>query len=241
MKNSSWLLALAFAALSSLPLAGQNWRLNGIKGEGPKVAQDLAVPAFQGVNLAAGGKVYLSLGKSQSVRVEAQQNIIDNILTEVKDGVWNIRFDKPVRGHEGLSIWIAMPTLDKARVSGSGSIIGESTFTGLKTLDLTISGSGNISLDLGAAELNSSISGSGDMILKGSAGKHNLRISGSGNIKAAELKSRETQVRISGSGNCHVDASEELIVSTSGSGDVFYNGRPRVQAKVNGSGKVIPR
>ncbi len=242
MKSMTRLLwALSLIVISTASLPAQSWWGNGIKGEGPVVERELQLDDFHSFSMGINGKVYLQQGRQQSVRVEAQENIIENIETEVRNGYWKITFDENVRRHDAIRIYISIPDLQVAKVSGSGDIIGESRFTGLDEVELGISGSGSLSLDLDARDLESTISGSGNMEIAGKSGKHQIRISGSGDVDAHELVTRESYIRISGSGDVEVHATEKLEVSTSGSGDVYYAGRPRVKAQVSGSGDVEPR
>jgi hypothetical protein len=235
-----FVLLLASLLFSNLATA-QNWNgWNGIKGEGAKVKKTLELADFSGFTMAISGNVYLKQGSKQSVIVEAQQNIIDNILTQVTDKEWKIKFDKNVRNHDGIKVFITLPTLTKAYVSGSGDIIGETKFTGLGNLMTGISGSGNINLAVEAKDIEGKISGSGSVKLTGSANGLTIGISGSGDFIADGLKSQSGTISISGSGDCTVDAQDALTVKVSGSGDVKYKGRPRLSAKVSGSGEVDP-
>ncbi len=209
-----------------------------ISGSGSKVTKTLNLKDFTGFSLAISGKIYLKQGNTQSVTIEAQQNIIDNILTEVKDKHWQIKFDKRVRRHDGIKIWITIPTLTKAIISGSGDIIGESAFTDLKNLQLVISGSGNTNLEVEAEQIEGTVSGSGDIILRGSAQSFTINISGSGDCKAVDLKTAHCKISISGSGDCKVYVTDTLDVKVSGSADVRYKGTPKVNSRVAGSGSV---
>lgn len=216
----------------------QNWSGMGISGEGPSVTKTLDISAFSGLSLSISADVYLKQGSSQSVKIEAQQNIIDNLKKEVKNGVWKIGFDKNVRNHEKVKIWVTVPSISELGVSGSGSIFGEGKFSNLGNLAVSISGSGNIKFEADSKNVEASISGSGNINLAGSTGASNIRISGSGNINAFDLAAQSCDVKISGSGDSSVNASESLDVAIAGSGDVFYKGRPSVHSKISGSGSV---
>lgn len=222
-------------------LAGQNWSLTGIRGEGPKVTKNLDLSTFEGIGLSINADVYVQQGNSQSVKIEAQQNIIENLKKEVKNGVWKISFDKNVRNHDGVKIWITMKELTSVAVSGSGRVIGENQFQVNGPLSLAVSGSGEIQLDSESESLNGAISGSGDLKLAGKTGKCNINITGSGDVVAFDLYTQETSVRISGSGDASVNVNEILNVSIAGSGDVYYKGNAKVRSKISGSGDVISK
>lgn len=226
-------LFLADSAIS------QNWYGNGIKGEGRVVTETLNLSSFDAFGLSINAEVYLTQG-SQSVKIEAQKNIIDNIKTEVEGKYWKIKFEENVKNHEPIKIWISIPDLTSVAVSGSGDVFGKSTFkTG--DLKLAVSGSGNINLDANSASLRAAISGSGDMNLGGSTGDCDLKISGSGNMEAGDLQTKTCSIKISGSGDASVHVNDNLEVAIAGSGDVVYSGNPKVRSKISGSGDVTAK
>ena len=237
-KNLSSLFILTL--LFNTTLSAQNWK-NKITGEGPVVERTLKVANFTGVTLAFSGDIFIKQGSTQSVKVSGQQNIIDNIKTEVKNGVWYVGFKNPVRRSSGLKVYITMPKLTSAGLSGSGNLTTQGNFNGIGDLPVKLSGSGNISLNISAASVESTISGSGNIKLSGTANSHSIRVSGSGNVQSYDLKTSDCKVAISGSGNCNVHASNALDVRISGSGDVRYHGSPKVNSKVSGSGNVSSR
>ncbi len=238
MKSFRLLVLLFAISITAVQFTGaQNWG-NGIKGQGPKVTKNLNIDAFDGIALSISADVYLRQGSPQSVKIEAQQNIIDNLETAVKEGTWKIGFDKNVRGHDGVKIWITVDDLRKIGVSGSGNVTGEGKFTNLGDLTLWVTGSGDIMLESSSKAMDVSISGSGDVKLKGTTGACDMKITGSGNISAFDLEATSCSVKITGSGDSSVNVREQLDVAIVGSGDVYYKGRPSVRSKITGSGDV---
>ena len=233
-------LAFVFLLSSVFCLTAQaQW--GGVKGQGSVIEKNIQVPSFKGVKLAFSGNVVLKQGSTQSVKVEGQENIIDLISTEVRDGIWKLKFTKNVRNYKKLNVYITVPSLKYVGVSGSGNIKTENNFTNLGDLEVKISGSGNIKFEGQAQSLKTSISGSGNMKLRGSANEVYVRISGSGNINTSEVKTANCEVKISGSGDAKVYASDKLNVRVSGSGDVMYYGQPKIKSKITGSGDLVAK
>ncbi|MBL7792744.1 MAG: DUF2807 domain-containing protein, partial [Saprospiraceae bacterium] len=129
------LIALVWNAASA-----QKWGY--VKGEGPVVKQELNLDDFHSIGLSISGTVYLSQGNTQKVVVEAQQNIIDLLKKEVKNGNWNIGFQKNGGNYEKVKVWITVPTLKALSLAGSGDIITKTAFNGLDNLKMDIAGSG---------------------------------------------------------------------------------------------------
>ncbi|MTI30141.1 head GIN domain-containing protein [Xanthovirga aplysinae] len=234
-------LTLAFVTLVVFSSCIRNYYYDSISGEGEVVKKELQLEAFNGIKLSLPADVYLTKGNVQKVEVEAQENIIDYIQTEVSDQSWKIRFPEgtSARDFKKIRIYITVPEVRKATISGSGKILGQTSFEGADQLDLRISGSGYIRMEQENTGLvKASISGSGKIELFGTAQSLDFRSSGSGDLLAYELDTEDASISMSGSGKGEVTASKNLKVSISGSGRVRYQGSPRVSTSVSGSGSV---
>ena len=232
-------LLLSFLAVGQI--TAQNWFGTGIKGEGAKVKKSFDLEKFDAVKLAFNGHVYLRQGNSQSVEIEAQQNVMDLISTDVSDKTWKIKFEQNVKSHDGVKVWITVPHLTMAAVSGSGDLVGQNHFKGLDELRVAVSGSGSVELESDSKSLSVSVSGSGDIELGGNTGDCQIRISGSGDVEAFDLATETCKVKISGSGDASVNVQNSLEVGIAGSGDVVYKGSPKVRSKISGSGDVTAK
>jgi len=204
------------------------------------------VPSFSKIALRIGAKVYVEQGETQSVKVIADSETLEQIITEVKDRTLNIRFPSGnmfKRWDPGkIEIYITVPDIDAITLSGSGDIISEDIKS--RILDLVVSGSGNIKVEnLKSQRVNTSISGSGNINAKQGLIDESLdmKISGSGNINMAGVEANVVSVAISGSGNCSVNSNGSIKARISGSGSVYYDGNPSIDSSVSGSGKVKKR
>jgi hypothetical protein len=238
-KTMKRLILILACSVFVISLDAQNWAKGSVSGEGDVVKKEITLDKFESVSLSFGGDVILTKGSPQKVEVEAQQNIIENIKKEVKDGKWKIRYEKRVRNAKPVKVYITMPYFKSAGVSGSGSMTTTNTFTGLGDVKVYVSGSGDLNFDLEADELRSAISGSGDIVLEGTANDLDISISGSGDVEAFDLETKNCEISVSGSGDTQVNVSGELKISISGSGDVKYKGNPtKLKSSVSGSGDV---
>lgn len=190
-----------------------------ISGQGEIVKKKLTVDNFHSIGLGIKATIYLTQGSQQSVEIEAQQNIIDNLELDVENGSWNIKGKRRIKEYKDVVIHITVPTVKSLAIGGSGKIVGKNEFKNLEELKVSIGGSGEVSL-------------------AGSASSTNISIAGSGKVDIREVGSSSSKVSIAGSGDAYVDAKEKLTVSIAGSGNVYYSGKPSVKTSVAGSGKV---
>jgi len=237
MKKIIYLLVFVFAICN---LTAQSWYSKGIKGEGPVVSKTIDLEPIHSIGLGISGNVYVTQGNTQSIKIEGQQNIIDNIETKVKNGSWSIRFDRDVKNYDRVKIYVTMPNVNNLSIGGSGDIISEGMFRNQGDVSLSIGGSGDIEFEVEGEDVKASIGGSGEITLEGSGDALSISIAGSGDVIAHEFPVEHCKVSTAGSGSCKVNASETLNVSTVGSGDVYYKGKPSVKTSSVGSGSVSP-
>lgn len=200
---------------------------------------------FDEVIMRVGGKVLITQGNKNEVILEGDEDYLKEIETEVRGGRLNIksrrsnwRWWRGGNNRSRLTVYITVKELKGAYISGSGDIISQNT---IKTRDFTasIAGSGDIEMDLEVEYVEAKISGSGNIELQGKSDEARLSISGSGKYIAEKLVVGDYRVSMSGSGRGSINVEGELDVRISGSGKVYYMGRPTsVNSSVSGSGSV---
>lgn len=212
-----------------------------VNGNGVLKSENRAVTGFRGVSVAGGMDVVLIPGAQHSVRIEADENLLQHIVTELDGDILEIG---PEKGHNlnpdaGLKVYVTAPLFNVVEVNGSGNVVSQSRIKADERLRTEISGSGDMRLELDAPEVEMEITGSGTIILSGNTRRFRSEINGSGDLRAFDLLSEDTEVEISGSGDAQVFASKQLGIRINGSGNVDYKGNPpSINQNVAGSGSV---
>ena len=191
-----------------------------VSGSGQVKSETRQVSGFTGIELSGVGEVTIEQGGSESLTVEADDNVLPVLTSEVTDSVLRLG-TKPrttVRTRNPIRYRVTLPNLTSISLSGSGSVSAENLQVNALQVDL---------------------SGSGTMDIAGSADQQTVDMSGSGRYAAAGLRSRSVTLEISGSGEATVAASERLRVDISGSGTVTYSGDPTIDQSISGSGRLI--
>lgn len=235
------LMAVLFA-LTSLQTFAQRWET--VKGNGDIKKESRSVSSF--TSLAAEGPMDLQIayGSAGTISIQADGNLLQYIETSVTDNKLTIKSKKNVnlKTENKIIVYVSMTEINSLQLSGSGDIKGSGAFTGDGKTDISLSGSGNLTLEFSKfKDLGLSLSGSGNMTLKGDAANSiDAKISGSGNIDCASVASKDVDAKISGSGNIKVHADNSIDAKISGSGNVYYKGDAQnINSKVVGSGKVL--
>ncbi len=205
-------------------------------------AETRKLEPFSHINVAVAAQVYLEPAGSQYFEIEGDDEFLEQLITEVKDGKLHIKLEKPWQNKRWKTspiIRIGIPMLDELKVTGSGEVQTENAFKN-RDLKLMVTGSGKISMPVATDSLELMVTGSGDMDLQGKATSSRIKITGSGKINAGSLIVKSCEVRISGSGDCQIHTEDSLLARISGSGKVLYKGAPReLNVHSSGSGKVM--
>ena len=218
------------------------WYGKKIKGNGKVVTETRNVSDYSQIAVAGSFDVKLVAGKEGKLTIKGEENLLEYLITEVKDGKLKIKWEKGVNINTTKELLVTVPFEDIEAVSlaGSGDVFSEDTIKA-DNLKVALAGSGDIKLNINASSISSAISGSGDIQLTGSSENLKCAIAGSGDINGYELTSNNVEVSIAGSGDIKVNVKENLKARISGSGDVYYKGDPKQDVKVSGSGSVSSR
>ncbi|MGE5420028.1 MAG: head GIN domain-containing protein [Chloroflexota bacterium] len=240
MKNLKVILAiLMFLSISAISSA-QFWE--SVRGNHNVVTKERKTGSFSGIRVSSGIDVYLKQGNSISVEVEADENLHEYILTEVKNGVLNVYVDNiSIRDAERKRVNVTMKEINSVSTSSAGDVVGDTPIKA-ENLELSASSAGNISLEVTAKEINIDISSSGDITISGEADILDANLSSAGDLNAYKLKVREADISVSSAGDADVNVTEKLNARASSAGDINYMGEPKyVDAHSSSAGGIHRR
>jgi len=213
----------------------------GKPGSGNVVIQTREVDDFTSIKMDYFGQVTVTQGKTTSVKVEAEDNVLPGLQTRVRNDTLEIFYQAEnreyIRPTKPVKITIVVKDLKEVDFGSAGDF----TINGIKTdsLDVSVSGAGNLKLnDLVTKNLSVDLSGAGTMTASGETDNLDLTISGVGGLNGKELHSKTAQVQLSGAGGATVWVDDKLDAQVSGVGSVNYYGSPDVTKQVSGVGGV---
>lgn len=184
MKQCMRFVAVASSIVALSILACQVSGLRAIPGSGNVVEENRKVSDFTGVALAGTGYLTIEVGESESLRIEAEDNVMQYLETEVRNRMLRIGIRRNVnlRTTRSVRFYLTVKELNKIVLSGSGDI--EAPDLEAERFSVTISGSGDVKMgELNAAALDVNISGSGTLdIAGGEIEEQDITVSGSGSI-----------------------------------------------------------
>ncbi|WP_066830390.1 head GIN domain-containing protein [Rufibacter ruber] len=233
MKKSFPLLLLV--ALMSLLQVAQAQTVNG---NGKIQTQTRSVGSFTGLAVSGGFEIVLTQGATESLKLEADENILPLIETEVENGVLTIRTKaNRVRNAKKLKAYVTVQNLKSLELAGGIKLTSTNTITG-SALRMEMAGGINVEMALQVKELQADVAGGTSVTLSGRADKVDLDMAGASSLKAADLKTNYFSIDAAGVSHAEVNVAKELNVDGAGIVSVDYKGSPKV--KHTGMGKVRP-
>lgn len=236
MKKAFYIITL----LASISISAQNYK--NVKGKGSEITKTVTTAEYDEISVSGSFFVTLIEGTEGTITINAEENLMEYIIVEVKDNALHIRPEKGynISASKGNEIEVTVPIYKISSVSlaGSGDVISNFMMES-PTLKVNLAGSGDIKLGIVADTIETHLSGSGDIEFKGKAINFNANLAGSGDIEADELEAENSKVSIAGSGDIELFCTNYLEARVSGSGDIVYKGNPKkVDTKISGSGSI---
>jgi hypothetical protein len=222
--------------------ASANNTIKSVESRKNNVDEDRTVAGFSGVSSSGNYNVFITMGNTESLRLEGKPDVISEIETKVENGILKIGKKKSLNKRtwsstERVNIYVEAKTLHNLTVLGSGDIEVRGIINATK-LSNTISGSGSITLEMNAKNYVALISGSGEINAKGKSENTSITIAGSGDFEGKEFESNLANAKVSGSGNITLTVNKNLDALVSGSGNIKYAGNPSVKYSKSGSGNI---
>ena len=213
-----------------------------IAGSGKVDTKSYQVSDFDAIAMDYPADVTITQGKSESVKIEAEDNLLPQLNVEVRNGTLHFENSEQnwrdrVNPTKPVLITITVVELNKVQFPTAGKMLIEELQT--DSLSVSVSGAGDVTLtDLDAGSLDFSLSGAGNINVDGMAKSLEISISGFGNFNGSELETQSADVHISGAGSATVWVKETLGASISGAGSINYYGAPSVNEHISGVGSV---
>jgi hypothetical protein len=235
------LLFITLFAIISFTTFAQPW--SKVEGNGNITKEVREVGNFTAIASGGSWDVVISYNTDKTVVIEADENLIQYIKTEVEGGKLIIKSEKNInlKSSHKMKIYVSLTKITGLSMAGSGNMTGTGNFTNDGKTSFSLAGSGNINLDFKSIEkVAISIAGSGNINLKGTSNEVAVSIAGSGNANCEGLVANDVKVSVAGSGKVKVNSNTSLKVSIMGSGNVYYTGATtKISKNVSGSGKVV--
>lgn len=211
-------------------------------GHSEKVVKETrTVGAFTGIKVGGAFEVHIKQTGTPGVVVEADEEVISYITTEVSGNVLTIGMKRtPTKTWDNihtLNVYITVADLNFLSLSGAVEISTESPVTG-NMLEMDVSGAVEADLNFQYKKITMDVSGASELKLNGQAEVLTIEASGASELNAYGMVVNDLSIFASGATDAKVNASGSLKISASGACDVRYRGEASVNAHTSGASSV---
>jgi len=207
-----------------------------VKGSGKVITEERNVPLYHSVTFSSIGHLIIKEGAAGKIIINADDNIMPFIQTDVQKSILIININKIVTEAAKIEITITMENINDLNVNGSGKIDVQKKIV-QDSIKMKVSGSGNITADIETKFVNAAIVGSGSIDLSGKTVKLEIDLGGSGLLNTLTLIADEANISIGGTAVCKVFINNVMNINLTG-GTVQYKGTPKIYLKATFAGTL---
>ena len=213
-----------------------------VRGSGNIASEEREIANVTVVNLATVGELTIELGDEEALRIEAEDNLLSYIQSEVKDGVLTIEVRKlaSFQPTKPIRYFLTVKELEAIDNTSLGSI--QASQLRAMNFMVQVSSAGNVNLEgLDADTLDVVLNSMGGLVIGGGEVQtQKITINGSGGYQAGDLRSRAARVEINSLGEVTIWVADLLDAQLTSAGSLSYYGDPKVTSEVTSLGKLIP-
>ncbi len=195
--------------------------------------QKRQVSGFNAIKVSTGIDLYLTMGDKEEVTIEADNDIIDDIYTEVKNGTLHIYIKQKGWFNWGANnrtkkAYVTVTELVKLNASSGSDVRSENTLEG-ESLEVGASSGSDVSIDVHYKNLRVDTSSGSDAKLSGKVKTLEASSSSGSDIKASKLEAKIAKLSASSGSDITVTVTDELYADASSGADINYYGNPQIR------------
>lgn len=208
-----------------------------VRGNRDVVKETRKIRSFDAIDISSAFEVELTQSDKESLVIEADENLLDHIYTEVVGGTLKIYTKGNIRNINTMKAYISFKMISEIEVSGACEIVGMNKMK-FDEFTFDASGASEIELSFTATQVELDLSGASEINFSGYADKMEIYASGAVEINALDFEVKKCEIDVSGACSVKVFVTEDLEIEASGATSVRYKGKPFIEIDVSGASSV---
>jgi len=209
--------------------------IKGISGSGNIISEERKVEGFSGILVSAGINLFISQGSIESLKIEAEDNIIPLLITEVKNGKLEIHYKhlglSSLRLIKPVNVYATVKELNDLGVSSGATVKSEEINTDSIKINLSSGASGELSIQTSSIDVN--LSSGTNMRISGKTDIQKINLSSGSSYDALDFVSKSAAIDASSGSSAKINVSDGLDVNISSGGLVQYKGTPKISSDIS--------
>ena len=230
------------ATVLSMLMLSCNFSMNfgpGVRGNDNVVTAERTLDGdFDEIKVSNGLDVYLTQDTNEGIRIEADENLHDIIMTSVENNILNIYTTENISYAASRKVMVSFDDISNIKATSGSDVYSTNTIK-TKALKLSTNSGSDMELDIDVTSVTCDSSSGSDLKLTGKAENLVAEASSGSDIKAGNLVTKIAEVRASSGADITVHTTKELIAKSGSGGDVKYYGNPeKVEKNDSTSGSI---
>jgi hypothetical protein len=229
--------------LTIFTLSCNNDKPDCFKSTGKIITEERSLGPFQSIHLSDDLNLIITDDTIQKVSVEAGENLLTEIKTEIKQGQLYISNNNKcnwVRSYKKTkNVYLSLKDVIDVIHYGSGNISSRELLH-KDTIIFHLYSNGNINLNINSNYIWLDMDNLGDFDLSGKTNTVVSNTIGLGKLSTQNLACKDFYQKSDGQGNSFIRSDSSLRVEITNEGNIYYTGNPAVIWKVeSGAGRLI--
>lgn len=189
-----------------------------VQGSGVLKTEKREAADFSKIDGSGAINVEIVIQNDFSVEVEADDNLLQYIKTEVSGDTLKIYSEGRLSRKNSVNVKIGMPAIDALEISGAS-----------KASALNVKGD----------ELFLKVNGASKVTVSGEVKNLQTKINGASSVDAENLKSENVEIKVNGASKATVFATSQLKANANGASRITYVGEPtNLEKRANGASSI---
>lgn len=223
------LLLLITASFSSLTLKAQE-------------TKNISLSNVSGISVHAGIDLFITQGNSESAKIVASSDFINEVVVENMGGNVSVswkknNFGSTARNNKSAKVYITYKKLNNISASSGSSLKTENT---LKTdaLEVKVSSGANLKASIACKDLQVKTSSGANADLNGTTTNMEVKSSSGATLNAFDLTSDYANVTASSGADIKINVAKGLETTSGSGGNIRYKGAASLKNNSSRSGSV---
>lgn len=183
-----------------------NINFGKIKGSGTAKTETRNISGFKEIKVRGALNVEVVAQKDFSVTVEADDNLLEHVKTEIDNGALEIWSEGKISPKTKINVKVSMPEINSVDIAGASNAVVSNVKS--DSIKVEASGASKIKIDGEAVSLKS-------------------EANGASKIDAENLRVENAEVEANGASKAIVQAINEVKAEANGASTIYYTGDPK--------------
>lgn len=236
------LAKIIVATIISLSLFSCNFDMNlnsGKTGNGNVTIENRTVTQpFTSIKATEGLEVYVTQSDTESIRVEADANLQDLIITEVVDDVLKIHTKQNIGNCKAKKVMVNFKTISGLEATSGSNLRSVNTLI-INDLSIETSSGSHVNLSINTTNLDVNSSSGSYLKLTGKTNTFNTESSSGSSVSAEDFEAQTTYAKASSGANITINTLKTLHAKAGSGGSISFLGNPeKVTKNASASGSI---